>query len=852
MSAKNIYENKSGIPISLHSNLAENYDIETGGSLSEYTETLEPNIITIDPTETFRNINSQYVIEKRKRLIGKVILKGTTDFLRLAVDDVASVTNKTGVGYFLTKGSQVAFENLLDHTLDEYDKETIRNVDKIVGKHLYLLRSKENMKFESIAGGNRDEKIKSVLGIKKGIFEQSISDFDENEKANVIYHMAKSLENRIENHLALNTLADKAINKNVQKEIDKVKALSRGFFNIQKDQSNQLENIKISLEGFRNKLDKLNNKVNKNSKDIYFLKTLMTKNLDLDEQIELIESGFIGDRNNPENLKKLDRLKLLQSKKDFDESLVEYMNGTNSVLKIINNLGFKSKHFEKIQEFNNIASTLGKAYLKWNPSNPMASIEIVSSLFGGGTDIAGSRHKQVIHRLKIIDKKLDKVLDNQKEILKAQLENIKLTISAIKEIRNLALQFDLQHYRVMTKLENIHEDLLINRKLITENAYKNIKKLGIFIKWFKTEKQYKLKNGRIFLLENRRQHWYDFHTYFNGAVDDLLYQLSLSNVGYFFRLITYSKKGGTDYFSKKLISYNLIYDYLSKIDSNILKNLVLGCSYPVSNSIDLLKKNKFSFSGFEDIEFTDLKIALLPLKIDEVSNMLMETHEYFILRNRSNHTKLIDKIENLYRDKIYSKLGLRLFKKLIQLVNISILQEVLIGGDQMLSLIYEDLIRCIKNKSFESSEYENLLRLINFNQLLEYNLNKLFITKQLEERYNYSQLDYCLSRGELGKVLLSNFFPDYISEFLAFKKNEETKYWVIKLPSFIKKQEEIELTYEIKIFDFTEYSNGEFSVSSEIEKLFITKNFLLDCISDYEHQNYFKKYKDHLYYYLAN
>jgi hypothetical protein len=118
---------------------------------------------------------------------------------------------------------------------------------------------------------------------------------------------------------------------------------------------------------------------------------------------------------------------------------------------------------------------VGRAVLKGISSgNPVAAVGALADALFGGPDPAEERHKEVMEKLGVIEGKLNEVLENQ--------ERLRLAVEEVKtNIRELAVQVRQQHVEVMSKLEQIEKNVLINRDLLKELLEKDFRTLGAFL-----------------------------------------------------------------------------------------------------------------------------------------------------------------------------------------------------------------------------------------------------------------------------------------------------------------------------------------------------------------------------------
>lgn len=190
-------------------------------------------------------------------------------------------------------------------------------------------------------------------------------------------------------------------------------ALTEKVDSIGKEQisiNEKLAVISKELETSRDRFDSL-------EKDMSFVKDFVYKNLSYEEKIQALESGVYG-----KNLQK-EKRELIISQLTFQKNLTDFTKNLSNFNSLLNNLGIKDPKLSKAVQLAGVAES---AILNYMSGNYLGAAVSVSSLFSKQNDVAGERHKQIMDMLGRMDKKLNALLEGQKNIIELQLNTIEM------------------------------------------------------------------------------------------------------------------------------------------------------------------------------------------------------------------------------------------------------------------------------------------------------------------------------------------------------------------------------------------------------------------------------------------
>ncbi|MFY7671613.1 hypothetical protein ACOSP6_11065 [Tenacibaculum sp. MEBiC06402] len=835
MSVEKIYKNELNLPISIHNNFCNNYDIETGGALSDYSSNID---LKVDSSlnETFTGLSNRYKDHKLNRLIGKTALELNAAIVKGAFEFVSIPAKSTGVGYLLTNGIKKGMDILLDQTIELYDEQSKIETEKIIGKHLQILRDKDNVKFEEISGMSQEDAFKLLFQSDKGIFDNSIKYIEDEDKPNMIFHMAKLMESRFTKALVLNELADRAQDaeiENLKESVGKLQTLGRALVHFQKENEIKISKISKNLFALKENVKELRNDVNINKEDISILKDFMFNNLDVEQQIKAIESGMRGDPNKPENKKLKLQLKAFKAKEDLSKEINSYVNGAQTIMNIANNIGEKlgidSEFLKSANELVNAGSVVANAYLNYTSGNVLGAVSQISGLFGSKKDVAAQRHEQIMKRLEIIDTKLNHVLDNQQLIMENQQKIINLQIDTIKTLGRLAEDIDEKYSQQMQKLDYIHRDIIYNREVLMDNAYKDLGNFEQFVYYYDNFKQV---DGKLVNNKDRIKLWFDYGWIFKAAYDDLLHFLNSRRIRTYLKLETYVTRGEFTKLNLTLKAFESFLYFINKFHSDKIDQITNSALLATASLKDLnIKKSNLNPNRNNIYRWSAVSSLISIHHLEAVSELVMRTQDFFILQKTDRKLYTWDELYNL---EIYSSIGLNILIEIEHLFNLAIIQENILTGDIMLELTYKTLYESFSEDPATSEKYDGVIELLK-NEIFRKNFVKYMLDKELHKsNTNQLQYNFALAITDLENNLLRRMFNHkklstgltYITENKKFKEG-----WYIALPKD-KDGDEIYL----KLMDYKEYDNGKLSYRYEMEKLHYLKDKVIDVILDYQNE----------------
>ena len=379
----------------------------------------------------------------------------------------------------VAKGVHYVSSKTLDYVADMAQESMKQSSGKILksGLKSYLNENGvENLK---------DKKPKEIVtaleenGYLPGI--EVGDDLDENGKSIVMGAMINELAKTDE--ITLRNLAEQGQTiEELEQEITNVKAMGQSLWNAIELNDSRISRISNNMTKIRDNLQKqiTQNKsdILANRKDIEYLQNFMYGRMSAKERIDALNSGFFPEMSTAEKEKIKEQLAMEEAREEIIKDMGEYLNSAGDILNIASNFGFKSKFLDDAGKLVQAGTHILNGVKAMN--SPMGWLSATSSFSNllsiGKPDVGATRHKQIMKALgaimrnqKLMLNKLESIEKNQVEILKNQ----KIIFEAIVD---LGKQVQENHNELLDKLDEIQEDVLINREGIAELVriqYKN-------------------------------------------------------------------------------------------------------------------------------------------------------------------------------------------------------------------------------------------------------------------------------------------------------------------------------------------------------------------------------------------
>ncbi|MBT7736249.1 hypothetical protein HN709_01040, partial [Candidatus Peregrinibacteria bacterium] len=567
-------------------------------------------------------------------------------------------------------------------------------------------------------------------------------------------------------------------------------------------------------------------------------------------KIELLESGlFDGTISSQEKVKLRKRLDALAAKQDLKNSVNSYLNKAQHITTILSNTGFDSKTVAKANELINLGNVAMSAFTAYSSGNVLGAVSVVSSLFGGKgkADPAAQRHRQIMNKLTVIEGKIDTVID-------LQIETIKNQYKTLVRLDEISLKIDELHAAEMEKIDELKSETLFNRLTNVSLANRQLGVLETFSIPFKELKQDDdqfLSYSALERFYKRRGHRFEN----NVEILDSLLNVFSPVLDPSLDLAVYESEGedeatGINLITDLIKGYKNIIGYLEGY--GFLETLINEYSWaPMIDVYELDKRvstEKLIVHG-ELGQRTTLYVSSFLINtnlLHRTFQVLEEIHIFFPLQNKNTSAwSDLLALEDLVSSQYHEVTGLTHFKDLLTLVNIALIQQNLLAGDKLLDLIYRRLF--VDKVDHESTEYLDIVGVLNSNKLLKANFSKYFIKRQLEkertvtinghstqQKFEFFEYNLFLAdtsgraRNRANRTNLRQCFDAHLQDQIVYHEGR----W--KLDLYPDDRESYLVLPNADV-----YAQGEIKYRRELLELQNLKAKLIDRISEYELKGYF-------------
>lgn len=239
----------------------------------------------------------------------------------------------------------------------------------------------------------------------------------------------------------------------------------------------QLNGLLETQEEIQIELTQLNSRIGKTQKGVEYIEGFLFGKMSPTEKLNALENGML-DSTLPQNEREIleQKIRLEKKRQDFANEIAEYLDGANQLVGIAENIahkvGMSPKLVTGMKSVVKVSSTVFKAIVSFSSMNFLAGVSAITSLFGlgGGRDIAGERHEQIMEAIgelydKVgeVERKVDQLIQGQQEIKENQRRVFNAIVKLSEQLRD-------SHRQTMDKLQEILEQVLINKKLIINDA----------------------------------------------------------------------------------------------------------------------------------------------------------------------------------------------------------------------------------------------------------------------------------------------------------------------------------------------------------------------------------------------
>ena len=609
-------------------------------------------------------------------------------------------------------------------------------------------------------------------------------------------------DQHVVNKFMIRSLAD-SVGKGMESINNLLREYDAAIVANQVDIARNRRNLTLMAQAFNRYVDEANERftrletnqrelyevIENNRHDIVSVQVVLFNTLSPKQQLQALEGSFFRD------MPKADRKALEREVQDAAnqqetlEDVIWISRGIGELVRIARNLGVDEEITEPVVVAAEVGISTAVAYASFQTGNipqgivsTLQGIAVLTGLLGEDKpDPVIENQKKLAEMLRAvmgglehIDKKLDKLFENQQKILGNQRKIYDLLAEIGKDIQ-------VQYEDLADRIYSLNTDVLVNRKLIrervaerirvcdgmrrdyaNENVYNEIQdnlegylKYGIFPDYQDIRKIIQasnpINNGcyeqlfGIFPDTNDPPHsYFELETYkeipSDITPDD--YRVNVEKIGNFLGLI-YNP------------SVQLV-DHYYTVDRGLSRQQLLSVlSLPVMGLQALDQKHdraKHLPSSepypFEALKFEDLEDALSPDVILKVVWLLLDIYPLYHFVDNEGSPLPIDELKGrAHTGRLYNTPGEKWLEQAKDVVEAAIAQQALLAGDMLLPVIYEKLHRVSSTR--EKEKVKEIRLLLQKNPLLARNFMLYLVHRQLNRKIPVLAYDTAIMEGNL-------------------------------------------------------------------------------------------------------
>jgi len=753
------------------------------------------------------------------------LLAPVTGGMSLAVSAVGSAAD-LGLGKvedLYQKAADDSMRRNLKTQLDQYEQKFGEDAYKQLTSSADPAQFRDRLeeKLGDVFGGTLDALPKDQQDIVNHFYEKEIAD------------VMKA---------GFSTLSD--VQELQQSEIDQnrkdIKGLALTFAQFADSTNAQLASIVNSQNQLSSDLQNLNNRIGATEQGVAFMQSVMFSNMKPAEQLAALKSGLFPDM--PEDQRKdlEEKVKVVAERQELTDKVADYLNGASEITNIAHNLGVDPNIINTANTAIAIGNQAMNAFTDFSSGNFLGGMSAISNVFGiGGPDVAAQRHAEIMNmlgkmytKLDVIDQKVNKLLQGQQLILQTQQ-------TILQNIDSLSRQVQANQAQVMTELHSLHDDVLVNRQIITDQA---TLKYGNCFELVKNP-----TDGSVIIDTSRGQ--YPSFTRFQKLYTDrkqsllnCMEQLAVTrgarqefNSIFWLNSWTSSADSTIPAYLQSVYApaWELLQNTALNGDGKTVEQRVSSLLAPMDTVTDFNAK----YAGIEAVDPPRFRKPLSELMGTALATpavilhdgYLANIHYYFLMLDGNDQPRPLD---DLYKGDNIRDTGYDYLVEALSVTDIAIAQQVLASGDSLLPVLAEGVRRFQNsNDANEQATYKQISDLLKSDSVLAANLVKFMLRDEVRVKCNFITYDVALTATDpaMLKSCTEDFWKLNYSD-----KEERDQHGTLKTP----KGWSVDIGDTLYALPTAEdLFEGRFTYTDEAYQLLGWRERLLQEISTYEVYN---------------
>lgn len=448
----------------LDKSLAIDERLSTGST--SYQQNLRK--IQVANTDYSTNINAifkKYDAQRKENEIGLNIVKGNSFLIKTSLLCLSD-KQKIPILCNIAENGLRKVESMVIEEMEGNSRKILKN-----GLDDVMRKAGKNVE-EAIKSNQNPQAFLDALNAHSNIMEglyKNLPNATNEDKEFVKAAMLKTIDNEIKTGFKGVNVAETLTKTELEQVNKNVTALSISFFKYAESNNKKLEQIVSIQNDINGQLKDINERTGKTEKGVEFLQDFFFNKMTPEEKINALKLGMVpGIPDSKQRQDLIQKISLYQKQQQLVSSIQGYLEGASEIVSFAKTLGLNPKLADGLSKGIAIAAGAFNAAASIMSGNYIGAISAVAGVIGiGGPDVAAERHKEIMEALGKIYEKLDVIEQKIDELRKGQqiiLENQKKTFDALVSISK---QIDKNQEEVRTKLEQIHQDIIYDRGLIT-------------------------------------------------------------------------------------------------------------------------------------------------------------------------------------------------------------------------------------------------------------------------------------------------------------------------------------------------------------------------------------------------
>lgn len=669
------------------------------------------------------------------------------------------------VAQLTTAGTAFMLDQLLEGTVDLFAEHTAARSRQQLAAHLHALREQQNLDLDGLSAMDPAQARERVFGDRAGFLARlEQMELREDEKQIVEAHLQASFEDAVARQLALGQLADEARDTRLdqlQASVSDVLATQRSLLDFH-EAANQrftrmqdtLAAVSTGLTELQRDVDELRGDVVAQGRSVAFLESYVFARMPPAEQRSALERGMFSDMPAAERQRRLQQLELLEGRQNLIDATKSALHGAQILTTLAGELGVDPELVHKAQQLVSVGNTALEVSAALASGQWLTAVGSLTKLLGG-TDIASSRHNQIMGALAALQRGQLQILQNQSVILDRQrmiLENQQRLFEALGKISE---QIRESHEQIMDELHRQRAEIRVNRSIMIGLLRKRLETGERFLELRTRSRSFEFWDGRFHSYAGLVLHYQSYPHLFQPAAEDVDSLVKPGSLSPIFHLVSYPDALGDTPVADVQRAHQLLLAAFERaarragIQSEELCASLLLPSRTLSHARKKLRaratigdRQRARLGHISSV----LREPIATETIHLVARWILETHFYYQLFERPFGDMCTP--EEIVARRSLSPHGRILLEDIHLLVEGAIAQVALQSGDVIIADLVETL-RGLHDDGRTDALEEDALELLSRNNLLQRNVLRDLVQQLLGES-DVFVLDVARRGPELG------------------------------------------------------------------------------------------------------